>query len=176
MSLQTWDIYFLKLAKEISRNSKCLSRKIGAVLVRDNSVISTGYNGPPRGVLHCNERNTNFYSNLDRDVVKYNDLWDNNICPRRNLGYRSGEGLHVCQADHAERNTLIQAAKNGISTNNSTLYCYCPLPCKDCMIECINAGVREIICLVGDDYDVYSRELAVEAKIKIIQYPIEKIQ
>ena len=55
MNQLQWDLYYLRIAKTVSENSKCLSRKIGAVLVKDNSIISTGYNGPPRGVKHCNE-------------------------------------------------------------------------------------------------------------------------
>ena len=62
---EDWDIYFLKIAKEISGHSKCFSRKIGAVLVRDKSIISTGYNGPARGVSHCNERGLDFYADID---------------------------------------------------------------------------------------------------------------
>lgn len=124
-----WDLYFMRNARVVGMNSKCLSRSIGAVLVRDKSIISTGYNGPPRGVQECWNRNPNF----------------ERICPRYLRGYQSGEGLDLCIAGHAERNALINAARNGIATRDTTLVCYCGIPCKDCMIEIINAGVREVV-------------------------------
>ena len=191
----TWDIYFIKIAKQVSENSKCLSRKIGSVLVKDKAIISTGYNGAPRGVKHCEDRTTDFYEELDRmspkkeycdghcyDIsssmncsgcgkLKKHPAMKNGekICPRRYLGYGSAEGLHLCSAGHAERNSLIQAARNGICTKGSTLYCNCPLPCKECMIEIINAGVERIVCYMGPDYDEYSRILLCETDIRLTQ-------
>jgi dCMP deaminase len=170
-----WDTYFLRVAKEVATNSKCLSRKIGAVLVRDKSIISTGYNGPPCGVRHCNERTYKFYSDLDKGIVgedKAVYFIDGEVdkpteCPRRALNYPSGKGLHLCQAGHAERNAIVQAARNGICTRYADLYCYCPLPCAPCMIEIINAGINSVICLEGLDYDNYTWYLANEANIRI---------
>jgi len=161
---QTWDLYFLRLAKEVASNSKCLSRKIGAVLVKNKAVVSTGYNGPARGMKHCDERDLKFYLALEGNEP--DELLGNaSKCPRRELGYKSGEGLHLCQAGHAERNALIQAARNGISTLGTTLYCYCPTPCKDCMIEIINAGVFRLVFLKGAIYDKYSETLLKESAI-----------
>ena len=128
--LSKWDIIFMSLARTVGQNSSCLSRKIGAVLVRDNSVISTGWNGPARGIPHCENRNPN------KEIT----------CPRKYLGYKSGEGLHLCLAAHAERNCLINAARMGVATKDSTLYCDCLTPCKDCLTEIINAGVIEVVC------------------------------
>lgn len=144
-----WDIYFLRLAKYVSNNSKCLSRKIGAVLVADGKfVVSTGYNGPPIDFRSCS------------DIMKNKT---DNTCPRKKAGYKSGEGLHICPAAHAERNALILAGRNGIATKDTTLYCYCGLPCKDCLIEIINAGVKEIVCIKEKDrplfYDSLSGEM-----------------
>jgi dCMP deaminase len=167
-----WDSYFMSICDVVAKNSKCMSRKIGSILVKDRAIISTGYNGPVRGAKHCNERTLDFYNKLNEEPLnKTLSLHgrDENLlpmqCPRRIFGYPSGKGLFLCQAGHAERNTLIQAARNGISTLNTTLYCCCPLPCKECMIECINAGVKEIVCFKGNDYDSYSRIIAKEANI-----------
>jgi dCMP deaminase len=161
------DIYFLKIAQQVSKASKCLSRQIGSVLVKEGCIVSTGYNGPARGVKHCNERPASHYCWLeDRDSC-LGHLWDYKICPRRNLGYQSGEGLHLCQASHSERNAILQAAKNGISTNHTILYAYCPLPCKDCCIEIVNAGIKEIVCLKGNSYDKYSKVILTEANIVV---------
>ncbi|MHA2343493.1 MAG: deoxycytidylate deaminase [Candidatus Hodarchaeales archaeon] len=138
-----WDLYAMRIAKEVAQNSKCLSRSIGAVLVRDKSVISTGYNGPPRGVPECWNRNPNYERK----------------CPRQVQGYKSGEGLDLCIAGHAERNAIVNAARFGIETRGTSLVCYCGIPCKDCLIEVINAGIIEIVYkkgsstgVAGDDY------------------------
>jgi len=166
-----WDIYFLRIAREVSENSKCLSRKIGAVLVRDNSIISTGYNGPARGVRHCNDRCIDFYINLERGPkgtpFEFDDSKKLDQCPRRRFGYESGKGLHLCQAGHAERNALIQAARNGISTLGTTLYAYCGQICKDCAIELINAGVKELVYLEGPEYDGYSGAILTEGGVLV---------
>ncbi len=163
-----WDLYFLRIAREVSKRSKCMSRQIGAVLVKDNAIISTGYNGPARGMKHCNERNITFYNGLKPETpYEYNEPESfPDICPRRIYNYKSGEGLHLCQAGHAERNALIQAARNGVSTKETTLYCYCCRPCKDCMIEIINAGISTLVYLIVDkDYDPYSATLLNESDI-----------
>lgn len=159
MNTKQWDIYFCRIAREVSKNSKCMSRKIGTVLVKDKSIVSTGYNGPARGCKLCSER-----------VFNHNDMKVENPkdCPRRLLGYHSGDGLHLCQAAHAERNALIQAAREGISTKGTTLYCFCGQPCKDCCIEIINAGVSEIVCFAEEKhYDEYSTILLEESGIKV---------
>jgi dCMP deaminase len=168
MTEKDWDLYFLRLAKEVSKNSKCLSRQIGSIVVRDKSIIGAGYNGAPRGVLHCEERTEVFYSQLDG--VYSDRMFDKTICPRRNFGYQSGKGLHLCQAGHAERNALIQCAREGISTKGATLYCNCPIPCKDCMIEIINSGISRLVYFSGNDYDSYSRVLLRESNMKFQEY------
>ena len=80
------DAYFLGICNAVAKGSKCLSRQIGAVLVRDGVIVSTGYNGPPRKVPHC---------------VPVEDAQGNFTCKRR-AHYPSGEGLHLCPAAHAE--------------------------------------------------------------------------
>jgi dCMP deaminase len=167
-----WDLYFLRLAREVSKNSKCMSRKIGAVLVKDKNVVSTGYNGAAKGVLHCEMRPIEFYNDIEKNYggieIDEGDVVD--ICPRRLFGYKSGKGLHLCQAAHAERNAINQAAKNGISTKGASLYCYCPLPCCPCMIEIINSGIKRLVYLKANDYDIYSRVLLKESKMEYTEY------
>lgn len=169
------NIYFLRLAKEVSKASKCLSRKIGSVLVKDGTIISTGYNGPPRGVKHCDERTIEFFEALDNQRSRIRVLAENGVCPRRYMGYKSGEGLHLCSASHSERNAILQAARNGISTLNTEIYCYCTLPCLQCSVEIINSGIKKIICLEGNDYDKYSRIILTETNIEIVQIDKELI-
>lgn len=179
MSPNKWDLYFLRLAREVSKNSKCLSRKIGAVLVKDKAVISTGYNGAPRGVRNCNERLLNWYVIMNGingntpHKVFVDELPEK--CPRRYFGYESGQGLHLCQAGHAERNALIQAARNGISTLDTSLYCSACQICKDCAIEIVNAGVKELIFLEGSEYDGYSNTILKESGIRVRRVKEEEL-
>lgn len=167
-----WDKYFLRLAKEVGSNSKCLSRHIGTVLVKDKSVVSTGYNGPPRRVLPCDSRVFIHQDSIRIDGTLYDEVEHRTgkKCPRYMIGAESGERLDLCIAGHSERNALIQAAREGTSTKGTELYCYCNPPCKDCVIEIINAGVETIICLDGPFYDNLSRYLIRESGINIIQY------
>ena len=166
MSIYDFDKYYMGIAKEVAKNSKCLSRKIGSVLVRKNRIIGTGYNGPPSKVPHCNERvrtliktriikNINSTANGDINVFAQ--------CPRKLLGYKSGEGLHLCPAVHSEINAVLSACFLGHKTEGSTLYCYCGPPCKDCTKELINAGVVEIVYKKGSDtgnFDEFYDELS----------------
>ena len=153
-----WDAYFHTICEAVGKKSNCLSRQIGAILVRDKSIVATGYNGPPRSIPHCSSKERRDYI-LDL----YSHMMDNttihqmkgmlDVCPRQIMGYRSGEGIDYCIAAHAERNCLINAARLGVSTLGTTLYLNTSLPCKDCLIELINAGVSEI---VADDLSPYN--------------------
>jgi dCMP deaminase len=138
-----WDIYWMKEAELVATMSKCLSRKIGSVLVKDNYRIASGYNGAPRGVDNCDKRD---------DWGNYTDHHCSDICPRQRMNFKSGEGIEHCAAVHAERNSLLQAARMGITTAGATLYCWCRLPCPDCMKEIINAGVSRVVCFEFNEY------------------------
>jgi dCMP deaminase len=165
------DQWFYNMTLAVGAYAKCHSRKIGAVLVRDKSVISTGYNGPPRGVPTCDQRWV-----VDKVFKeKYGKAAEGKetkgVCPRRVIGFPSGEGLGICPAGHAERNALINAAKLGIKTNNTKLYMSCGLPCTPCMVEIINAGVEEIICTkVYPAYDETAMYLLENSDLKIRLY------
>lgn len=145
-----WDEYYYLICESVASKSPCLSRKIGAILVRDNSIISTGYNGPARGYPHCV-----------------------NECPRRAMGYKSGEGLINCPAVHAEVNAVTNAARVGASTINSTLYMNCIVPCKDCMSVLVNAGVRTIVVSNVLPYHQLSLDIIFKCKIKIRKFTHE---
>lgn len=134
--LKRWDIYFHRVCKAISSKSPCLSRQIGAILVRDKSIVSTGYNGPARGYPHCKP------AKVDDPDFQYGKR---SICPRHAKGYKSGEGLNECPAAHAEANCIANAARIGASTLGTTLYMNCILPCKDCATALVNAGIVEIV-------------------------------
>jgi dCMP deaminase len=163
------ELYFRKIAEVVAERSKCLSRKIGAVLVRDDIIISTGYNGPPRGVPHCLKERLEF-DEVIREALSGMTINMETECPRRLLGYDSGHGLEICPATHAEANAIIQAAKAGVSTEGSTLYLTCEFPCKSCLGLIINAGVKKIYCTENRLYDPCSKFMYVNSDVEVFIY------
>ena len=163
----TRDEYHLSMCNAVAANSKCLSRKIGAILVRDNCILVTGYNGPPKGVPHCGEerlkKDAYLQQHFGATIVSMEEL--NHTCPRQILGAKSGERLDLCPAGHAERNVLITAARHGIKTNHATMYMNCPIPCSPCLIEIINAGIKEIVVTEMSFYDKMSVYLLNESDL-----------
>jgi dCMP deaminase len=141
----SWDEYFLQLARQAATRSTCLRRQVGAVLVRDKRILTTGYNGAPRGVAHC----------LDIG------------CLRDQLGIPSGERHELCRAIHAEQNAVIQAAIHGVAIDGATLYCT-HHPCILCAKILINCGVREVHYLEGYPDDL-SRDMLAEAGLVLLK-------
>lgn len=119
----SWDEYFMNMAELASKRSTCLRRQIGAVLVRNNQVLSTGYNGAPKGLPNC---------------------CDLNECLREKMGVPSGERQELCRAVHAENNAITQCAVNGTSCKGATLYVTAS-PCIMCTKQIINAGIVRIV-------------------------------
>jgi dCMP deaminase len=162
-----WDTYFLNICNTISTNSKCLSRKVGAVIVRDKSMISSGYNGPPSGVSPCNERyfkDQKLISIINKEYLQP-EKYD--VCPRYYLGFKSGEGLEWCVAGHAERNTIVNAAKNGVCVKDCVMYMNCGIPCTPCLVEIINSGIKEIVVINLTYYDLMGEYLIKESGLKV---------
>lgn len=153
-----WDEWYLEMCRVVAKKSQCLSRQIGAVLVKDKVIVSQGYNGPPRGVPHCGHRHKidpmlmEEYQQKGLSADAIEDLTET-TCPRYIIGHQSGEGLDLCVAGHAERNALINAARAGIKTKNCKLYMDCGVPCTPCLVEIINAGIEEIIVTKMEYYD-----------------------
>lgn len=168
-----WDVKFLLLAKHVGEWSKCFSRHIGAVLVRDKTVIAMGYNGPPRGVPHCDSvhRKEEIVRVLERkgctkEITE--KIMYHRGCPRKAIDNRSGTALDLCPAGHSERNAIVNAAREGVIVKGADLYCYCPVPCFECAKSIINAGISKVICLEGV-YDDMAPWLFAFAGVKIIQ-------
>ena len=142
----------MKMAFLTRERSTCLRRKVGAVLVLNNHVISTGYNGPAKGLKHCSEVG----------------------CIRDGLKVKSGERLDICRAVHAEVNTIAQAAERGISVKGSTLF-VTNHPCLDCLKLLINAGVERVVFY--EDYNhQLSKKYAEESHITVEPYKGKPIQ
>lgn len=118
----TWDEYFMEMAYLATKRSTCLRRQVGAVLVKDNKVIATGYNGACRKTTDCLELG----------------------CLRDELGIASGTRAEVCRAVHAEQNAIIQAALSGASTKGATMYCT-HSPCIICAKMMVNAEIARSV-------------------------------
>lgn len=132
MDRPSWHEYFMKMAILAATRSTCLRRQVGAVMVKDNQVISTGYNGAPKRVRHCRETG----------------------CLREKLNVPSGQRHELCRGVHAEQNAIIQAAINGNSLKGASIYCT-NQPCIICSKMLINAEISDIYIL-----EAYPDELA----------------
>ncbi|MGC8645158.1 MAG: deoxycytidylate deaminase [Thermoplasmata archaeon] len=148
MERPSWDEYFMRIAFLAATRSNCVRRKVGAVIVKDRRIISTGYNGPPRGALHCDDLG----------------------CLREQLKVPSGERRELCRGLHAEQNAIIQAAYNGTAINGSVIY-VTTHPCSDCSKMIINAGIKEIIFSEGYP-DELSELMLIESNIVTRQYDV----
>jgi len=133
-SRPSWDEYFMSIAKVVAMRSNCMKRKIAAIIVKDRRVISTGYNGTPRGAKNCNEGG----------------------CPRCNSMAESGTALDECLCCHGEENAITQAAYHGTSLKGSTLYTTFA-PCLLCTKMIINSGIAEVV--YNEEYPLNERAM-----------------
>lgn len=150
----SWDEYFMKIAMLVSERSTCLRHHVGAIIVKDRRVITTGYNGAAAGVRDCLELG----------------------CLRNELKIPSGERHEICRAIHAEQNAIIQAAKHGENIEGATIYCT-HSPCIICAKMIINAGIKKIITY-GDYPDIGGvKDLLAEAGVEFVKVgrPSDKI-
>jgi len=117
-----WDEYFMKITSVVAERSTCLRHNVGAIIVKNKRILTTGYNGAVRG---------------QEDCLKLG-------CRKDELNIESGFGSEECRAVHAEQNAIIQAALHGINTDSATLYCT-TIPCRMCAKEIVNAGIKEVV-------------------------------
>lgn len=117
-----WDPYFLEITNVVKKRSTCLRRQVGALIVKNNHILATGYNGVPSKISHCSETG----------------------CLREQLNVPSGERHELCRGLHAEQNAIIQAAHHGTSIKDSTLYTNTK-PCSICTKMIVNAGIKRIV-------------------------------
>ncbi len=144
-SRPSWEAYFMDITFLVAKRSTCLRRAVGALIVKDKRILSTGYNGAPTGIKHCIETG----------------------CIREKLNVASGENHELCRGIHAEQNAIIQAAYHGASIKNATLFCT-NLPCSICAKMIINAGIKKI-CYNSGYADSMSEEMLNEAGINLIK-------
>lgn len=112
----------MEIARVVARRSTCLRNQVGAVIVLDKRILSTGYNGAPRNLQHC----------LDIG------------CIRQQQNIASGTRHELCRAVHAEQNAIIQSALHGVSIANATLYCT-HQPCILCAKMIINSNIKRVV-------------------------------
>jgi dCMP deaminase len=149
----SWDSYFMALASLAAQRSNCMKRRVGCVLVgREKRVISTGYNGTPRGIRNCSEGG----------------------CGRCNSGHSSGVGLATCLCIHAEENALLEAGRERIR-EGAVLYCD-TCPCLTCSIKICQVGISEVVYSQGYSMDNDTAQIFREAGVKLRQFsPVSPI-
>ena len=167
-----WDRYFHKICVSVASKSSCMSRQIGGILVKDKSIVSTGYNGAPRGVPHCGEERLLSDPILCEALSEEEPPKVNTTCPRKILGYKSGEGMQWCPAQHAEENCVSNAARLGVSVLGSTLYMNSVIPCQKCYGTLINAGIAEIVVDVDKLYDPHTQFIINTSDIEIRSFEL----
>jgi len=138
-----WDQYFMQIATVVASRSTCERRKVGALLVLEKRILTTGYNGAPAGLSHCGEVG----------------------CLRTQLEVPSGERHELCRGLHAEQNAIIQAALYGVAIKGSVLYCT-HYPCAVCAKMLVNAGVRSLV--LAENYpDALAKKILIESGITV---------
>lgn len=142
----TWDEYFMNIVELIKERSTCLRRQVGALIVKDKRILTTGYNGAPAGCEHC------------VDIG----------CLRQELNIPSGERHELCRASHAEQNAIVQAAMYGVSINGGTIY-VTTQPCSICSKLIINSGILRVV-YKGDYPDELSLKLLTEAGVEVVRW------
>ncbi len=144
------DTYFMRMAELVSTRSTCLRRQVGAVVVKEKRVLSTGYNGAPKGLKHCEEVG----------------------CVREQNQVESGTRHELCRGVHAEQNAVIQAAYFGVSIKDASIYTT-NFPCVLCAKIIINAGIREVV--FKDEYvDALSHSILNESGVTVRRVAAQK--
>ena len=143
------DAYFMEIATVVGKRSTCLRNRVGAVLVRDKRILSTGYNGAPRNLPHCH------------DVG----------CVREDMNIPSGERHELCRAVHAEQNAIIQSALHGVGISGATMYCT-HQPCILCAKMLINSHVSRVV--YANPYpDIRALEFLAQAGVEVEEFSSE---
>lgn len=144
MQRPAWDDYFMDITRLVARRSTCMRRQVGAIIVRDNRILSTGYNGAPTGMRHCLEIG----------------------CIRERQGIPSGERHELCRGLHAEQNAILQAAVYGISIAGGVFY-VTHQPCVLCAKMMANSQIKQVYYWGGYP-DTLALDIFSEVGIKLV--------
>ncbi|MGN1042800.1 MAG: deoxycytidylate deaminase [Christensenellales bacterium] len=147
--MDKWDVRFMEMARLVASWSSCYqqNRQVGAVIVKDKRILTTGYNGAPSGLVSCKEKGE---------------------CLRKKLNIPSGTRHEICYAVHAEQNAIVQAAKMGVSVEGATIY-VTHQPCSICTKIIINSGIKKVVYQEGYP-DEFSLQLLDEAGVRLVKY------
>lgn len=158
MDRPSWDEYFIKIAQLTSERSNCIKRRVGCLVVKDNRILSLGYNGTPVGTENC------FSGGCNRCMEQY---VNNNNSKRETND--TGIGLDLCMCLHAEENALLFVSKNELE--NSTIYVTL-IPCISCVKKIIQCKIKRVIYIYNyrPELDVKSKEILQNNNIEIIQW------
>lgn len=132
-----WDEYFINLLESLSSRSTCRRRQTAAIIVKNNRIVATGYNGQPPGMKHCNEIG---------------------FCLREKLKIPSGQRAEICRAVHAEENAILQAAHLGIKLEDSIMYVKAS-PCSYCTKSILSVGIKKVVYI-----EIYPDDLAIQLR------------
>jgi len=142
----SWDEYFINIMEMVGARGTCDRGKSGCVIVKNKRIISTGYVGAPAGCKHCDELGHEMHTVIKEDGT---------------------ESRHCIRTSHAEENAIVQAARIGVSTEGSTLYCKMA-PCYTCAKMIINSGVVRVVALKDYHASKRSKEIFAEAGVEFI--------
>ena len=142
----SWDEYFIKIADLVGSRGTCDRGRAGCVITRDKRIVATGYVGSPAGLPHCDEVGHEMHTVVEED---------------------GSTSRHCIRTTHAEQNAICEAARMGISINNSTLYCKMT-PCYTCAKMIINAGIKRVVCAQDYHSGKRSKEIFKEAKVDFV--------
>jgi dCMP deaminase len=131
-----WDTYFIKICQLASKRSNCMKQQVGCIIVNNNRIISTGYNGTPQGIENCRDGG----------------------CKRCNCGDSSGENLDFCLCLHAEENAIMEAGKTRI-LKDSVLYCTL-FPCVGCSKKIVQMNISKVIYIT--DYNIKLKDICIK--------------
>jgi dCMP deaminase len=193
---EKWVKRHMRHAKFVGEDcNPCYARKIGVVIIdpRNNKVLGTGFNGPPRGVPHNDDpkyldkvvweklileekQKLQFMLAPGEEItdeslkVRFIEKCGNSKeCPRKVIGAKSGERLELCSCAHAETNAIVNASNDLFG---AYMFCWCPVPCWECSKLIVNSGMKRVYCW-NEDYSLGSRFLLEEAGVEIIEHPKE---
>lgn len=146
----SWDEYFIELVNVIKKRSTCCRRQVGALIVRNNKILSTGYNGSPVKLEHCDQVG----------------------CLRDKFNVPSGERHELCRGVHAEQNSIAHSASEGVNISGSTIY-ITNQPCVLCAKMIINSGIKRVV-YEGEYPDALAIELLESAGVEILNLNIKQ--
>lgn len=148
--MKSWDETFMNIAELYAEHSSCAKYGVGAVLVKDKRILSTGYNGVVSGEAHCNEIFKNIDFKQDKILSEKHHLWS------------------LCNEIHAEVNCILYAAKNGISVDGCSIYCTTQ-PCVNCAKTIAAAGIKKVIYKTPYNREPEALEFLKKAGIEVVR-------